>query len=309
MPRFALVDPFDDNALGKIDVPFPFWLKPVKAHSSLLGYRVCNARDFIRDVQFIRAGIARFAEPLDVIMSYADLPAHIAHVHGGYCIAEQMVSSGRQCTLEGYVFDGEVEIYGIVDSIRGRNRPSFERYEYPSRLPVAVKDQMKEIAYKVLTSIGFDNSLFNMEFFYDQSRDHIWLLEINARISKSHSPLFEKVDGVPHKEVMIDVALGRRPDFPAGGGRFRHAAKFMIRAYGMSQDMTIIDAADNTEVRDIEKRFPGAEIQMHVGKGMRLCHSHRCNTASAPLPRTTLRRWGSRQRHDRAFTSVMVRVH
>ena len=40
VPRFALVDPFDDNAADRVDLAFPFWIKPIKAHSSLLGYLV-----------------------------------------------------------------------------------------------------------------------------------------------------------------------------------------------------------------------------------------------------------------------------
>jgi hypothetical protein len=37
--------------------------------------------------------------------------------------------------------------------------------------------------------------------------DTIWLLEINTRISKSHCPLFRRVDGASHHQVMLDLAL------------------------------------------------------------------------------------------------------
>ena len=76
----------------------------------------------------------------------------------------------------------------------------------------------------MIARAGLDDTPFNMEFFFHERRDAISLLEVNARISKSHSPLFDKVEGVPHKEVMLDVALGRKPDDPArrkalaGGG-------------------------------------------------------------------------------------------
>ena len=270
VPRFALVDPFDDRAADQLDLEFPFWIKPVKAHSSMLGYRVGNRRDLDHALAEIRNGIHHFAEPLDVIMSYADLPDEIAKVDGSKCIAEEIISAGRQCTLEGYAFEGDVEVYGIVDSIRGPNRSSLERYEYPSGLPDPVKDRMKALARRVIRFVGLDNSPFNMEFFYEAASDRIPLLEINARISKSHSPLFDKVEGVPHKEVMIDVALGRRPDYPARRGRFPCAAKFMPRLYGDHERAVVIDAPGADELRAIEAQFPGAEIQLHVHKGMRL---------------------------------------
>jgi hypothetical protein len=270
VPRFALVDPFDARAAAQPELEFPFWIKPVKAHSSLLGYRIQDQRDFEHALCEIRKGISHFAEPLDVIMSYADLPQEIAKVDGSKCIAEAIISAGRQCTLEGYAFEGEVEVYGIVDSIRGHNRSSLERYEYPSSLPAPVQRRMKALARKVIGYLGLDDSPFNLEFFYEKPSGRISLLEINARISKSHSPLFDKVEGVPHKEVMIDVALGKRPDFPAERGRFHHAAKFMPRLYGDHERQVVVSAPDADELHAIEARFPSAEIQLHVHKGMRL---------------------------------------
>lgn len=270
VPRFALVDPFDERAAEKVELRFPFWIKPVKAHSSLLGYRIRNRRDLDHALSELRNGIYRFAEPMDVIMGYADLPEDIAKVDGSKCIAEEIISAGRQCTLEGYAFAGKAEVYGIVDSIRGPNRSSLERYEYPSSLPVPVQERMKDLAKRVIEFVGLDNSPFNMEFFYEAAGHRLWLLEINARISKSHSPLFDKVEGVPHKEVMIDVALGKRPDYPARQGRFHHAAKFMPRLYGDHERERVVNAPDEGELRAIEARYPGSEIQLHVHKGMRL---------------------------------------
>ncbi|MDJ0932305.1 ATP-grasp domain-containing protein [Breoghania sp.] len=186
----------------------------MKAHSSLLGFRVKDRDELASVLATIRASISRFADPFKVILSYADLPDEIAAADGTKCIAEEIISQGRQCTLEGYSFQGNIKVYGIVDSIHDRNRCSLERYEYPSSLPKRIRERMTRSACAVIEAVGLDDSPFNMEFFYREADDFISLLEINARISKSHSPLFDKVEGVPHNEVMIDIALGRRPDYP-----------------------------------------------------------------------------------------------
>lgn len=274
VPHFELVDPFDEQAPFKLQLPFPFWIKPVKAHSSKLGFKVRNRREFKQSLAKMRRGIWHFSDPFNEILKYADLPEEIAHVHGGYCIAEQIISAGLQCTLEGYVFEGDIVIYGIVDSIRGRNRSSFERYQYPASLPVGAQSRMKDVANKVIAQVGLDNSPFNMEFYYDAQRDTIYLLEINARISKSHCPLFEKVEGTSHQEVMIDVALGRRPEYPLKEGRFKIGAKFMLRRYGEHDDSVVAHAPSKEEISVIEQRFPGTEIQLQVHTGMRLGDSH-----------------------------------
>jgi biotin carboxylase len=274
VPRFALVDPFDDASVAQIPLSFPYWLKPIKAHSSLLGFRIRHADDLAHAIPQIRADIHLFARPMDQIMGYAELPDDIATVHGGYCIAEEIISSGRQCTLEGYVLNGEVHIYGVVDSIRSRNRSSFKRYEYPSQLTRPIQAKMKNIARAVVGHLGLDRSPFNIEFFYQASRDRVWLLEINARISKSHSPLFEKVDGRSNHGVMIDVALGRPPSRPREGGQYRHAAKFMPRVYAAGPNTRLLDVATEEEIADIQRRFPGTEIQLDVGRGRRIADSN-----------------------------------
>ncbi len=270
VPGFELVDPFDAAVEDGVGLDYPYWVKPVKAHSSLLGFRIDKLDDLRRALPKIREGIDRFADPLDVIMGYANFPEDMARIHGAHCIAEEIISRGHQCTLEGYVFEGDVEVYGIVDSHRGPNEASLERYEYPSHLPEPIKERMRESARLILKDTGLDDSPFNMEFYYHEGDDSLSLLEINARISKSHSPIFDKVEGVPHKEVMIDVALGRRPDYPARRGRFNYAAKFMPRLYGQHDEAVVTHAPSNDEIHVIAKRFPGTDINLHLREGMRL---------------------------------------
>jgi hypothetical protein len=274
VPPFALVDPFAEAALREQPLPFPFWIKPIKAHSSKLGFRVGNFDDYRHAIAEIRGGIRYFATNLNQIMRYAELPPAIQAADGWHCIAEGMISTGRQCTLEGYVFQGVPEVYGIVDSIRGPNRSSFERYQYPSTLPAAIKHRMIGIAKRVIIAAGLDDSPFNMEFFWHRRSDKIWLLETNARISKSHSPLFRMVEGVPHKEVMIDVALGRKPEYPLGSGRFRHAAKFMLRRYDCDNADIIDVVPSESDLDRVKRSFPGTEIRIHVAPGMKLQDLH-----------------------------------
>lgn len=45
IPEFALVDPFTEKAADNPPLDFPFWIKPVKAHSSKLGVWVENRYD------------------------------------------------------------------------------------------------------------------------------------------------------------------------------------------------------------------------------------------------------------------------
>jgi len=268
IPAFQQVDPFHPDAVRACSLDYPFWLKPVKSVLSHLGFMIRNEREFNTALAIIRKGIARYAVPFNYILNRIEIPEEIRAVDGYHCIAEGLISAGRQCTLEGYVQDGAVHVYGIIDSVReGKHQSSFSRYQYPSLMPQQIQQSMIETTKKLIKHLGYNDAPFNIEFYWDDRRDSIHLLEINTRISKSHCPLFKMVDGEYHHDVMIDVALGIPPQFPRRQGRFATAAKFMVRHY---RDGTVVSIPGPEAVNRVRERFDGAEVQIKVIPGMRL---------------------------------------
>ncbi|WP_208596315.1 hypothetical protein [Desulfovermiculus halophilus] len=55
IPRFQAFDPFEDGVYERIELEPPFWVKPIKASGSLLGFRIENRDDFERAIPQIRA--------------------------------------------------------------------------------------------------------------------------------------------------------------------------------------------------------------------------------------------------------------
>lgn len=266
VPPFAAFDPWDPAAFDGLGFDPPMWVKPLNAYRSSLGFRVTDRGDFDAAAAAFRDELGKLAEPLAEVLERADLPEEIRALGSGVCLAEGLIG-GRQCTLEGYVHNGQPEVYGIVDSVRSPNRSSFSRYQYPSTLPSRLKRLMSEVARKVMVGAGMDDTPFNMEFFVDRRRGNVWLLEINPRISQSHCELFERVDGQSHHRVMLDVAQGRRPDPPHRQGRDRWAAKFFVRAWS---DAVVTHVPDRGRIDEIEQLAGGANIHMEVREGDRL---------------------------------------
>lgn len=271
IPDFCAVNPFAHHPEQAVTVKYPFWIKPVKAASSHLGFMVRNDEEFEHAIQVIRRKIFRLAEPFNYMLEFADLPEEVAAVDGNHCIVESIISRGRQCTLEGYVYQDEVTVYGVVDSIReGQHRSSFSRYQYPSTIPPGVQKEMIAVTARFLKHIRFNSGPFNIEFYWEQSKqshDKIWLLEINTRISKSHCPLFRDVDGATHQKVMLELALGQKPDFPYRQGKYKVAAKFMWR---IDQDAYVKHVPTEQELNTLLQKFPGVDIQLHIHEGMYL---------------------------------------
>jgi hypothetical protein len=128
-PRFGLVR-LDDEEPPE-GVPYPMWVKPVKAFSSELAFQV-NSRDEFRDaLASIREGIDRVGKPFQYLLDQLELPEEIATAGGEVCLAEESVS-GQQVTVEGWSTGEEIHVYGVIDSYNYENTSSFLRYQYPS---------------------------------------------------------------------------------------------------------------------------------------------------------------------------------
>jgi hypothetical protein len=269
VPQFQRVDPFDDDALATITLDFPFWIKPVKAHSSQLSFKIHTAEEFHTAIQKIREGIGHFAQIFNVLLQHTDLdmPADLISVKGQFCIIEEPMQ-GRQCTIEGFVFDGVPHTYGLIDTVLNDGLPTFARYQYPSTLPASVQECIEGAARKVMTHIGYNHALFNIEFFYDAAQDKIWLLEINTRTSQSHCNLFEKVDGMSNLGIMVAVGLGKRPLLKHREGEYGCAAKCFLRRFDGDALVTAVPTAE--ELDRIEQQFPGTLVKINAKAGKRL---------------------------------------
>jgi biotin carboxylase len=264
-PRFGIVDIDGDSELPA-GLDFPLWLKPVKSASSELAFQVGDKRAFTEAVEAIREGIDRIGRPFEVVLEHLDLPEEIADVGGRACLAEEEVT-GRQVTVEGYVFQGEVHVHGIVDSVTYPESTSFQRFQYPSSVPAKVAERLKDLSRKVITQIGLDGSTFNIEYFWDPDSDALCLLEVNPRHSQSHARLFENVDGVSNHQVMVQLGLGVEPTLPSGKGEYDIAAKWFLRRFS---DGFVRRTPTADEVEQVERDIPGVTVNIVAQEGERL---------------------------------------
>lgn len=279
-PRFALVR-VDDSPSPPEDVGFPMWLKPVKSASSFLAFKVEDEAEFDRAVRRLRAGIGRLGAPFEFVLSHIDLPPEVAAAGGRSCLAEEAVG-GHQLTVEGYSFQGEVHVYGVVDSHRYPGVSSFLRYQYPSSLPGDVVERLKSISARVIRRLGLDDSTFNIEYFWDAETGGINLLEVNPRHSQSHAPLFEDVDGAPNHLHLVRLALGEDPALPVGEGPYEVAASWFVRRF---TDGVVRRAPTGEEVLRVRERIPGVRIRIEVRVGDRLSELAQQDSYSYELAR------------------------
>lgn len=265
VPRFQLIDSRRDYRAADLALPFPFWLKPVKSYMSYLGYRIGSLAELERALAACRAELPEFTRAFNFVLERAAgaAPPGLAHVDGNYLIAEEFVG-GRQCTLEGFVHRNRVHVIGVVDSIRVPGGRSFKRFDYPSRWPQAVQRRMAAIVERFLARIGFDNAVFNAEFFHDPDGAGLKLIEVNGRFSPQFSDMFAKVDGTSTLELMLQLATGQEPCFAARAGRFRRASSFVMRSF---TNKLVQRLPTPDEIGAIERAVPGAVVRLRAIEG------------------------------------------
>ncbi|WP_153032874.1 acetyl-CoA carboxylase biotin carboxylase subunit family protein [Amycolatopsis sp. YIM 10] len=265
VPEFAIVDLAGDaEKPEKID--YPLWLKPVKSFSSGLAFKVTDDETFTEAVREIREGISRVGKPFQFVMDQLELPPEIENIGGEACLAESALS-GVQAAVEGYAYNGEVVVYGALDSINYEGTTSFLRHQYPSQLPDEAQTRMSEIAQRVIKQVGLEHGTFSVEFFVHPESNQVCLLEINPRHSQSHAELFEDVEGVPNHYRVVQLGLGRDPVAPARRGKWGISAKWYHRRF---EDGVVERVPTDEEIAEIEQRIPGVQIELVVQEGQRL---------------------------------------
>lgn len=266
VPGFCSFDPFDEKALDSITLAFPFWVKPVKAFSSQLGFLIENRQQFYDAQKEICENIGRIGDAFDQVLAKVDLPPEIKKAGGRSCLAEEIMT-GSQIAPEGSVCEGEISFHGMFDMNKGDGGKKLDRLTYPSRAPAALAEKIEKVSRDLLRHIGFDNGCFNVEFMWDEAKQQLRLIEVNTRISQSHSEMFILVNGMSNHEIAVEVALGQHQGLPEQRGPYKVAGKFILTH---PEDGLVRRIPDSGSIASLRERFPGTQVKLEVDTGMAL---------------------------------------
>ena len=150
---------------------------------------------------------------------------------------------------------------------------------------------MARVAERLMPALGFDRSLFNIEFFV-RPDGTITIVEVNGRMASQFAPLVKAVHGVSSYELQLALAAGGTPELPPAHDDMV-AASFLMRTY---EDAVVRSVPDPTAVLE---RFGHAHVEVLVRPGHRLSEndddvvSHRLAVIAlaAPDRASVLRRY------------------
>lgn len=260
-PRFAAFR-FDQREPAALPLPFPFFVKPVKATFSVLARRVDGVDDLARHLRFgpfERFVGERLIRPFDdLLAAYPEFEIDAHHL-----VAEELIT-GMQVNVDGYADRGSIRILGIVDELMYPGTMAFNRFEYPSSLPQAVQARLADTAERAVRAVGFDHGLFNVELCYDPETDAIRVVEINPRIASQFVTLYESVDGLRLYDIALDLAVGETPCCERRPQPQAYAASFVFRRFDGRPVRPEPGAAQRARVAE---RHPDARLMLYLKRG------------------------------------------
>jgi biotin carboxylase len=260
VPQFTLIDVAPDAPLPQ-NLRFPLFVKPVKSFFSIGAERV-DTKSALAALLPRWAALSQFFAPLDEM-----LQRYTGESIGTKRLIAESLLKGEQVTVEGFVYDGKATIMGVVDSVMFPGTIAFARFDYPSALPEGVQQRMAAIAATLMTGLGFDNGLFNIEMMYDLERDQVSIIEINPRMASQFADLYEKVDGTNSYSILLDIAQGRTPRFTRRQGRYAFAASIVLRSF---EDHFVAALPSGADLEHLARDYPDIRIELLASEGLKL---------------------------------------
>ena len=251
---------------ANVGLPYPFFVKPVKAAHSVLARRVDSPEDLRRHLTFHpweKYIIKRLVRPFsDLMPLFTDFDINPEHL-----IGESLLTGRHQVTVDGYGNNGDIRILGVVDSVMYPGTQAFQRFEYPSLLPAGVQKRMAEVSARAVRALQFDHGSFNVELLWDEVNDRIQIIEVNPRLAAQFGDLYEKVDGINSYQILLDLTVGRAPWAPGQLGvarsQYGAAASFVFREFNGA----IKIAPDKAQIEWLGKTYPDALLYTYIKEG------------------------------------------
>lgn len=244
-------------------LPYPLYAKPVRAAFSVLARRVQSQAELQALTRFGRRElwvIRHLVEPFQRLVRQRLPQASSCH----RMMLEPPVTA-PQYNLDGWVWQGRVHALGVVDALMYPGTQAFMRWRLPGRPPAGVQARALDVAQRFLQAVGFEQGLFNMEFFHCPQTDRLTVIEFNPRLASQFSDLYLRTTGRDPHAMALALALGQDPGVlplatPLGGA----AASLVYRAFSAD---TVPEPPTAQRLQDLAQAFPDALLHTFFKRG------------------------------------------
>lgn len=253
-PAFAAID-------SKLNIKgitnFPAFIKPVKGVFSHFTQQ-CFSHEDVKE--FTKKNLSKVKQYLKRFKALEK--RYIGQTDDNIFILEEVLT-GKLITVDGYVESNKAHIIGIVDSNLYPESRAFQSFSYPSKLSQSVQKRAEKYAKVLMEESKLGQGMFNIEMFYDESRDKLSVLEVNPRMFFAAADFYKKVDGSDIYKMYLNLVTNAPVSNLKNEGVHQVAATFTPRKF---RDFKITKVPSEAKIKELEKKYD-AVIDLTYEKG------------------------------------------
>jgi len=248
-----------DYLRDKRKLETPFFIKPVRSNISFGTHKV----HVPEELQYYIAGetldIARnnqyFLDALAIDFHYLD-PLNLQTCNSFLC---ESLIFGDQVTVDGFIHEGRVEIFGMTKAVFYPGSNSFSHHEFPCSFNPELDGMIHAAIRKLIPELGLNNSFFNVELRADEQSNTFFFLEVNSRIAFQFAKTIEAVTGYDPLHLLCDVAAGQTPGYDASAEKtFGSCFNFELHSFS---DKKILRTPTQSGYEELRIRFPEVQVR------------------------------------------------
>lgn len=241
-------------------ITYPAFIKPARSSFSTGALAIHSPEEFYKNVSNL------FQRQLKEI-TWFDYYFQEYKEKNDYPITSLILQpfiKAKQYTVDGYIFNGTMSILGVTKSVFTKDKKSFDRFVFPSRLSERVFKELTQTLRHLFQEIALDNTNFNVEFFV--YKQHIILIELNTRLSIQFSSLMDKWYTINNLDIATHIALGINPPVHILKDK-KMAVSYVLRR---KKDGYVKRVPSQKEIAIVIKSGYADLIQLLVEKGKKL---------------------------------------
>ncbi len=250
-------------------LPAPFFIKPGRANISF-GSHIIHSLDEL--IHFIGLESTEIASQNDYFFEALSInPKYQAEQNLRTCntfLCEELIS-GEQITVDGFVFAGRVEIFGMTRAIFHTGTYVFNRHEFPYTFGSSLDAKIIAAVRKLIPALGLDNSFFNVELRADEKKQEFKIIEINSRIAFQFAKTIEAVTGFDPLDLLLKVGTGVKPYFKSDerSGTYKYCFNFELHSF---TDKKIVKTPTQSGYEETKILYPNVQIRNLIQEGFNL---------------------------------------
>ncbi|MBS3758765.1 MAG: ATP-grasp domain-containing protein [Desulfobacterales bacterium] len=246
----------------------PFFIKPARSNISFGTHIVEHPQDLENYITLESIDIARYNQYyLDALSRSPRYRNAIDFATCNSFLCEDLIE-GVQVTVDGYIFEGEISLFGVTKANYYPGTNSFFYHAYPYGLSTELTEKMENALGRLIPALGIDNSFLNIELRADEANNTFKIIEVNSRIAFQFAKTIASVKGFDPLHLLCDVAVGKKPELqPVEKNRFRYCYNFELHHFS---DAKILQTPTQSAYEELRLKYPEVYVRNLVHESLNL---------------------------------------